>query len=124
MLSYLICLPLFEAEPNSFMRIVLVVRLVFVVLDANEFGIYSLGVQRKRNQCIDGRSLRYNTECPGLKSASVPLGQWTGKGKRRWRRQILEIKENTDLLVTELYQVSVVLDNLVALILAGVEQLW
>lgn len=45
MLHHLIRLPLLEAEANALMRIVLVIRLVLVILDANEVGIDGRGIK-------------------------------------------------------------------------------
>ena len=49
MLRNIVRLPLLEAETNAFMRVILVVRLIFVVLDADEFTVFGRRVKRERD---------------------------------------------------------------------------
>lgn len=64
MLSHLISLPLLEAKPNPLVRVILIIRLVFVILDLDEIRIDSIRVKRERNKRIDRRRLGNDLECP------------------------------------------------------------
>ena len=65
-LRHLICLPFLEAEPQSFMRIIFIVSLVFVILDSDEVRVDGVRVERKGDESIDGRRFRDDLERPGL----------------------------------------------------------
>lgn len=64
MFSHLISLPLLEAKANPLVRVILIIRLVFVILDLYEIRIDSIRVKRERNKRIDRRRLGNDLECP------------------------------------------------------------
>lgn len=65
-LHHLIGLPLLEAEAQPLVRVVLVVGLVLVVLDADEVGVLRLRVEREGDEGVDGGGLGDDLEGPGL----------------------------------------------------------
>ena len=63
-LHNLICLPFLKAETQTLMRIVLVIRLIFVVLDLDEIAVDGGWVERQGDEGVDGGCFRDNFECP------------------------------------------------------------
>ena len=53
MLHHLVCLPLLEAETEALMRVVLVVRLIFVVLDLDEVAVDGGWVEGQGDESVD-----------------------------------------------------------------------
>ena len=73
-LHHLIRLPFLEAEPQTLVRVVLVVRLVLVVLDLDEVAVDGGRVKRKRDERVDGGGFGDDFECPRLhQRVSMPL---------------------------------------------------
>lgn len=66
MLHDLIGLPLLEGEADAFVRVVLVVGLVLVVLDADEVGVLRGRVEGEGDEGVDGGGLGDEFEGPGL----------------------------------------------------------
>lgn len=64
MLHHLIGLPFLEAEPQTLVRVVLVVSLVLVVLDADEVGVFGLGVEGEGDEGVDGGGFGDDFEGP------------------------------------------------------------
>jgi len=59
-------LPLLEAEPQPFMRVVLVVGLVFVVFDLDEVVVDGVGREGEGDERVDGGRFGDELECPTL----------------------------------------------------------
>lgn len=110
-LRHLISLPLLESEAKSFMRIILVVRLIFVVLDPDEVAVDSFWVKRECHKSVDSCSLRNDLERPGL--GVVRKWCWLYLGN-----------DAIYLLVLELDDFIVTANDLIALILGSFEELW
>lgn len=70
-LHNLVGLPFLEAEAKAFMRVVLVIGLIFVVFDLDEIRVLGGRVQGERHQSVDGGSLRDDLKGPGLCSVSM-----------------------------------------------------
>ena len=62
----LVRLPLLEREPGPGVRVILGVRLVLVVLDADEVAVNRGGVERERDERVDGGRFDTAGECPRL----------------------------------------------------------
>jgi hypothetical protein len=88
-------------------RVVFIIRLVLVVLDLDEVRVHSVGVEGQRDESVDSGRLGDDLERPRLCMLVMALAR---------RRVFL-----TYLLILELNQVSVVLNDLVALVLARLE---
>lgn len=63
-LHHLICLPFLKAETQTLVRIVLVVRLIFVVLDLDEVAVNGGRVERQGDKGVDGGGFGYDFEGP------------------------------------------------------------
>lgn len=61
-----VCLPLLERCTETFVRIVLVISLVFVVLDTDEVGVDGSRIERQTDEGIDDGGLGDDLECPLL----------------------------------------------------------
>jgi hypothetical protein len=66
MLHHGICLPLLEAEPQSLVAVVLVVRLIFVIFHLDEVRVHSVRVEAEGDQRIDRSRLGDDLESPRL----------------------------------------------------------
>ena len=66
MLHDLIGLPFLETEANPFVRVVLVVGLIFVVFDLDEVRVDGGGIEGERDEGVDGRRFGNEFKCPGL----------------------------------------------------------
>ena len=64
MLHHLICLPLLKAETQTLVRIVLVVRLIFVVLDLDEVAVDCGWVERQGDEGVNGGGFGNDFEGP------------------------------------------------------------
>lgn len=62
----LIGLPFLETEPHAFVRVVLVVGLIFVVFDLNEVGIDGLWIKGQADEGVDGGGFGDEFEGPRL----------------------------------------------------------
>lgn len=62
----IIRLPLLEAETETFMAVVLVVCLILMVLDLNKVRVYSVGIEGKRYEGVDGCCFGDDFEGPRL----------------------------------------------------------
>lgn len=62
----LIGLPFLEREADAFVRVVFVVGLILVELDADEVRLDRLGVERKADEGVDGGGFGDQAEGPGL----------------------------------------------------------
>lgn len=65
-LYHVVRLPLLETETHSFMTVIFVVCLVFVILDLHKLAVLGRRIQTKRYQTGNGSCLGNQTEGPGL----------------------------------------------------------
>lgn len=65
-LNNIIRLPLLEAEPQTLMAVILLIRLILVVLDLHEITVSGRRVQAQAHQAGDGSCLGNAAEGPGL----------------------------------------------------------
>jgi hypothetical protein len=90
-------------------RVVFVVCLILVIFDLDEVWVHGIGVEGQWDECVDSGGLGNDLERPWLQTSVMFLAT---------QEAIL-----TYLLILELDQVSVVLDDLIALVLARLEKL-
>lgn len=86
MFSNLISLPLLEAEPNTLVRVVLIVSLILVVLDADEIRVYGFWIKREGDESVDRGCFGNEFECPRLFSPvrrilEYEYGKEAGRGR-------------------------------------------
>lgn len=67
MLHNLICLPLLKGKSQSFVGIIFVVGLIFVVFYADEVGVCTGGLEREGDEGVYCGGFGNDFECPGLK---------------------------------------------------------
>ena len=66
MLGHLIRLPLLELESQALVAVILIIRLIFMVLDADEVAVHCLGIEGESDQCVDSGRFWDELELPGL----------------------------------------------------------
>lgn len=70
MLCNLVCLPLLERETESFVTVILIIRLILVIFHTYEVAVYSFGVEGECHESINCSSLWDDLEGPGLYGVS------------------------------------------------------
>ena len=65
-LHNLISLPLLEREASAFVRVVFVISLILVILQLNEIGVDSRGIEGQGNKSVDGGGLWDELKSPRL----------------------------------------------------------
>lgn len=93
------------------MAVIFVVRLIFVIFDADEVAVDRLRVQGKSYECVDSCSLGDDLEGPGLEKFSS-----CSEDGQKANFSYLFVLELDDFVVTA--------DYLVTFILRSLEQLW
>ncbi len=114
MLHNLIRLPLLKTESQSFVGIVFIIGLVFVVFYLNEVGVYRGGVEGEGDEGVYSGGLGDEFECPGLEKSCVSILFKAIRERGRGR---------TYLRVSELNKSRLILHNLISLVLTVLEQL-
>jgi len=71
-------LDLLELEAEPFVRVILLVRLILVVQDKREVGVFGRWVNDERDEGVDGSLLRNEVEGPSLSVSEITVEN------RRW----------------------------------------
>ena len=82
MLHNLICLPFLKAEAETLVRIVLVIRLIFVKLDLDEVAVDGGWVEGQGDYGVDGGSFGDDFESPRLYQHTTESAMTVNKQKQ------------------------------------------